>query len=651
MCGIVGLWLKAPQPSGALRERVERATASLRHRGPDAGRVEVLGDARSSVALGHRRLAIVDLSPEGVQPMASASGRYVVVFNGEVYNHDALRAELEREGRAPAWRGRSDTEVLLAAVEAWGLERTIDRAVGMFAIGLWDRVEERLHLVRDRLGIKPLFVASLPDGLAFASEVRAFETDPSFDRALDPAAVEDVLRVGYVGAGRSIYRAVRPLAPGTHLVFARPDASEARRRVFWDVAEVVRAGRERPFAGDESEAQGELERVLRDAVRLRMLADVPLGAFLSGGIDSSLVTALMQAQSERPVRTYSIGNERAAYDESAHAAEVARHLGTAHTAFRVSAEQALAVVPRLATMYDEPFADSSQIPTFLVCELARREVTVALSGDGGDEVFGGYNRHVFAPPIWRLAGAIPAPLRAAAAGLALAPSEERWDGVFERTLGGRLRTPGAKVHKLARALRARSEADFYDQLRSLWPPESLPLRPPESLPLHGASSAASSRFAVQAPRFAERMMASDLVDYLPGDILTKVDRASMAVALEARVPLLDHRVVELAWRLPHAMKIRGRTGKHLLRALLRRFVPPALFERPKMGFGVPLGEWLRGPLRPWVEQTLARPAESLGLDLARVRATWAQHQARGGLEHRLWPVLMLSAWAEARGVG
>jgi asparagine synthase (glutamine-hydrolysing) len=512
----------------------------------------------------------------------------------------------------------------------------------MFAIGLWDRVEERLHLVRDRLGIKPLFVAALPDGLAFASEVRAFETDPSFDRALDPAAIEDVLRVGYVGAGRSIYRAVRPLSPGTHLLFAQPNASEAQHRTFWDVAEVMRTGREQPFAGDEADALDELERTLRDAVRLRMLADVPLGAFLSGGIDSSLVTALMQAQSERPVRTYSIGNERAAYDESTHAAEVARHLGTAHTAFRVSAEQALAVVPKLATMYDEPFADSSQIPTFLVCELARREVTVALSGDGGDEVFGGYNRHVFAPPIWRLASSIPSPLRAAAAGLALAPSEERWDGAFERTLRGRVRTPGAKVHKLARALRARSEAGFYDQLRSLWPPEALPLR--------AASSAPSSRFAVQAPSFAERMMASDLVDYLPGDILTKVDRASMAVALEARVPLLDHRVVELAWRLPHAMKIRGRTGKHLLRALLSRYVPPALFARPKMGFGIPLGEWLRGPLRSWAEDVLARPAAALGLDSGRVQATWGQHLARGGHEHRLWPVLMLSAWAAARGV-
>lgn len=642
MCGIVGLWLKAPQPSVQLRERVERATASLVHRGPDAGRVEVLGAERASVALGHRRLAIVDLSPEGVQPMASASGRYVVVFNGEVYNHDALRAELEREGCAPVWRGRSDTEVLLAAFEAWGVERTVERAIGMFAIGLWDGLEQRLHLVRDRLGIKPLFVAALPDGLAFASEVRAFETDPSFDRALDPAAIEDVLRVGYIGVERSIYRSVRPLAPGSHVVFERPDAAGGRARRFWEVAEVVQAGCDRPFAGDENEAVDELERVLRDAVRLRMVADVPLGAFLSGGIDSSLVTALMQRQSQRPVRTYSIGNERAAYDESAHAAEVARHLGTAHTAFRVSPSQALAVVPKLATMYDEPFADSSQIPTFLVCELARREVTVALSGDGGDEVFGGYNRHVFAPPIWGLASAVPTPLRGAAAGLALTPAEERWDGAFERMLRGRFRTPGAKVHKLARALRARSEAGFYDQLRSLWPPEALPLRTP--------SAARSAGFAVQAPTFAERMMASDLVDYLPGDILTKVDRASMAVALEARVPLLDHRVVELAWRLPLAKKIRGRTGKLPLRALLRRFVPPVLFERPKMGFGIPLGEWLRGPLRPWVDQTLARPAEALGLDLARVRATWAQHQARGGLEHRLWPVLMLSAWAEARAV-
>jgi len=604
--------------------------------------VEVLGKGGlARLGFGHRRLAIVDLSPEGVQPMASASGRYLICFNGEIYNHAELRQHLEREGRAPRWRGHSDTEVWLACVEAWGIEVAIERAIGMFAIGLYDTKDECLHLIRDRLGIKPLFVATLPDGMAFASEVRAFESEPSFDRSLDPLAIEDVLRVGYVGAGRSIYAAVHQIAPGTHVVFNRPEPGAGRARTFWDVASVLRAGHANPFRGDEHEAVEELDRVLRDAVRLRMLADVSVGAFLSGGIDSSIVTALMQAQASSPVRTYSIGNATTAYDESSHAEAVAKHLGTTHTTFRVSHEEAVAVAPTLATMYDEPFSDVSQIPTYLVSKLARREVTVALSGDGGDEVFGGYNRHVFAPPLWRLGTLVPHRLRAAACGLLLRPTEAQWDRAAS-PLGGRVvRMPGQKIHKLARSLRARTDDAFYDQLRAQWPPGELPIRSVAVRP--------DTTF-VPAPTFAERMMARDLVDYLPGDILTKVDRASMAVALEARVPLLDHRVVELAWTLPLSMKVRGRTGKHVLRTLLARYVPRELFERPKMGFGVPLGDWLRGPLRPWAESTLSAIPKALGLDENLVRATFATHQERGGLEHRLWPVLSLSAWAAARGI-
>jgi asparagine synthase (glutamine-hydrolysing) len=544
VCGIVGLWLREPAPTEAVRERVKRAADSLRHRGPDADRVEVVAtEGKARLGFGHRRLAIVDLSPEGVQPMPSASGRYLICFNGEVYNHQALRERLEGEGRAPRWRGHSDTEVLLGCIEAWGIELTIERSIGMFAIALWDDLEQRLHFVRDRLGIKPLFIAELPDGLAFASEVRAFETDPRFDRALNPESIEDVLRVGYVGAGRSIYRAVHQLEPGTHVVFERPDARSGRAKAFWSVEAVVQAGHDHPFRGDEREAVDALDALLRDAVGLRMLADVSVGAFLSGGIDSSLVTALMQAQAKEPVRTYSIGNASSAYDESTHAEAVAKHLGTIHTTFRVSHEDALAVAPQLATMYDEPFADVSQIPTYLVSKLARQEVTVALSGDGGDEVFGGYNRHVFAPPLWRLGSMVPQRVRSAACGLLMRPTEEQWDRAASLVSpGGRfLRMPGQKVHKLARSLAASSDLGFYDQLRSLWPPGELPV-------LRAARR--TERVSIPGATFAERMMAGDLTDYLPGDILTKVDRASMAVALEARVPLLDHRVVELAWRLP-----------------------------------------------------------------------------------------------------
>jgi asparagine synthase (glutamine-hydrolysing) len=624
-----------------VKARVQRAADTLRHRGPDAERVQVVAgtSGRARLGFGHRRLAIVDLSPEGVQPMPSASGRYLICFNGEIYNHAELRERLELDQRAPKWRGHSDTEVLLAAIEAWGIEASIDASVGMFAIALWDAVEEKLHLIRDRLGIKPLFVAQLPDGMAFASEVRAFESDARFDRALNPIAIEDVLRVGYVGAGRSIYQAVHQIDPGTHVVFDRADAGAGRARTYWDIESVIQDGQAHPFVGSEEEAVEAVEASIKEAVRLRMLADVNVGAFLSGGIDSSAVTALMQAQSSGQVRTYSIGNVTAAYDESSHAEAVAKHLGTKHTTFRVTGEEAAAVVPMLATMYDEPFADVSQVPTYLVSKLARAEVTVALSGDGGDEVFGGYNRHVFAPPLWRAGSMLPGRVRRKVSTLLQRPTEDEWDRrVGAVGLGRAVRMPGQKVHKLARSIGAADERAFYDSLRSLWPGE---------LPVLHRTERPSPRH-IAAPTFAERMMAGDLVDYLPGDILTKVDRASMAVALEARVPLLDHRVVELAWRLPMSMKIKGRVGKRVLRQVLARHVPTELFDRPKMGFGVPLGDWLRGPLKQWATDTIDCSTPTLGLAVVRIRQALAEHQREGGREDVLWPALMLSAWAGAR---
>jgi asparagine synthase (glutamine-hydrolysing) len=640
MCGIAGFWSRRLLALDEAAERARAMVEALVHRGPDAGGTWAGASARGVVALGHRRLAIIDLSPEGGQPMTSASGRWVLVYNGEIYNHARLREELERAGKAPRWRGRSDTEVLLACVEAWGVRGALERSVGMFALALWDRERQELHLARDRLGIKPLYFARLSDGLAFASELGALERDAAFDRALDRAAIADVVGVGYVVAPRAIYAAARKLLPGTIATFAEPDRDAGAHAAYWSAAEVIRRGVERPFLGTEEDALVELERVLDEAVRLRMVADVPLGAFLSGGIDSSTVVALLQRASARPIHTFSIANESAAYDEGKHAAAVARHLGTDHQTLIVTEAEAWEVVPALPRIYDEPFADSSQIPTFLVSRLARREVTVALSGDGGDELFGGYNRHVWAPHLWSIARRIPALFRRAAAAAITAIPEGGWDRAHAALgpLGPSVRLPGMKAHKLARLLAAEGERDLYDRLRATWP----------GAPLTRAQAGAPVVEMDRTNGLGSWMMARDLVEYLPDDILTKVDRASMAVSLEVRVPILDHRVVEFAWSLPFQMKVRGLRGKYLLRRLLARYVPSALIERPKMGFGVPIGAWLRGPLRAWAEDLLAAPAEELELDAERVRAAFREHLERGGREQAIWPILMLCAWERAR---
>lgn len=638
MCGITGLWSPPHRPHSP--DLAERLTTALAHRGPDAsGQLSPM----PGVSFGHRRLSIIDLSPAGAQPMVSASGRFTIVFNGEVYNFAALRDQLERDGKAPSWRGGSDTEVMLAAIEAWGLDPALSRFVGMFAFGLWDAAEARLHLVRDRLGVKPLFWTRTATALAFASELKALRVLPDFDSELDQTALAGFLAANCVPGSSSIFRNTSKVPPGTFLTFSSWSAEPHLTR-YWSPAAVALSGQAKPFEGSDELATEALDAMLRDAVKLRMVSDVPLGAFLSGGVDSSTVVALMQAQSSRPVHTFSIENEAAAFNEGDAARAVARHLNTHHTALTVTARDALDVIPLLPRMFDEPFSDSSQIPTYLVSKLARRDVTVALSGDGGDELFGGYTRHLYAPRVGAAMRWLPA-RKLSQAITALSP--DTWDELFSRgrPLLPKISIAGIRMHKLAAALQATSVDRIYDVLASHWSPTDgvllddsvWPGSPPRTFPKDTVED------------LSHEMMLRDLTGYLPDDILTKVDRASMAVSLEAREPLLDHRLVEFAWSLPLSMRVRGTTGKWLLREVLARYVPRDLISGPKMGFGVPLGDWLRGPLRDWAESLLTPASlESAGLVPAVVQHRWQEHlNGRRPWEYHLWDVLMLQAWRAA----
>ena len=643
MCGITGIWTAgaAWRPQSIIDTMTDR----LAHRGPD-GR-GVWADEDAGVALGHRRLAILDLSADGAQPMTSASGRYVLVYNGEIYNFRDLRRELLRHRDHP-FRGTSDTEVLLAAIDRLGLDEALRRTNGMFALALWDRRERTLSVARDRLGIKPLYVGVVGRSLWFGSELSPLSDHPDFAGDLDHDAIADLLRYNSIPAPRSIYRGIEKLLPGTVATFFAP-TSPARTRRFYDPARVVQRGLEDPLPDDDRQATDALERLLLGAVEDRMVADVPLGAFLSGGIDSSTVVALMQSISGRPVRTFSIGVADPGYDEASHAAAVAAHLGTDHTELYVHDDDAREVIPDLPRLYDEPFADSSQIPTYLVSRLARSQVTVALSGDGGDELFGGYNRHLWAPRIWRAVGPVPRLVRAALASALLAPDPHLVDASYRRLqpllpAALQLRIPAEKLQKLAYILAVSGADQIYDRLRADWPD-----------PAAVVPGATSHPHAPTAPPWltdiCARMMFRDLTGYLPDDILTKVDRASMAVGLEARVPLLDHRVAAFAWRLPPTMKIRGTTTKWILRQVLHRHVPRELIDRPKMGFGIPIGDWLRGPLRPWAEDLLdpGRLRREAIFNPEPITRIWREHlQGRANHQHRLWNVLMFQAWYQSR---
>ena len=641
MCGIAG-WLAPPGYDGdALREAVDRMAATLAHRGPDdSGRWT---DAAAGIGLGFRRLSVLDPSPAGHQPMLSADGRYVCVFNGEIYNHRDLRAELGRRG--VPFRGGSDTEVLANVVAAFGAAKAIDRLWGMFALGVWDRVERTLLLARDRLGKKPLYVTRVAGtGWLFASELKAFHAAGLDALEIDPAGAAQYFRFGYVPAPRTIFRHTWKVEPGTFSRFRFGQPVRGER--YWSPSALARRAAATRRSESAPAPVAELEDLLRDAVARRMIADVPVGAFLSGGIDSSAVAALMQAQSSRPVRTFSVGFSYAEYDESNAAGAVARHLGTEHSRIYLSARETRDIIPALAEIYDEPLADSSQIPTLVVSRLARQDVTVALSGDGGDEVFAGYDRYRAHAGL-AAAARVPRAVRPLL-GAVLARTPAGWWDAARPVIPARLRMPhfGRRVQRAGRLL-ARARTGDPDEI--YWNGVSLWRDPEMVIPGGGAGEAGweSAGLDAEFGHFGERMTLYDLMTYLPDDILAKVDRASMAASLEVRSPLLDHRIVEWAWKLPFSMKIRKGTTKWILRQVLHRYVPPQLVERPKAGFSIPLDHWLRGPLREWAEHQLRSDRlEAAGLRPAPIRDAWRRHLSGTAEHHRLWVVLMWVAWRE-----
>jgi asparagine synthase (glutamine-hydrolysing) len=643
MCGIAGILItRATNPRNLAA--IDAMAATLHHRGPDSGGVWL--DRDSGIALGHRRLAIVDLSDAGHQPMLSADENLVMTFNGEVYNFASLRPVLEAKGHR--FRGNSDTEIMLAAFESYGIEEALKQFSGMFAAGVWDRKHRVLHLVRDRMGKKPLYVALSDGALLFASELKAILAYPAFRPTVDTRALAMMLRQGWMPDHHCIWKGVFKLPPGTMLSVRAKDLETASVeslrgtvRPWWSLAAVAEAGQRQPLILDESELDTELDWLLRSAVRQRMVADVPLGAFLSGGIDSSTVVALMQAQSSRPIRTFTIGFCEAEYDEAAHASQVARHFGTDHTEFRLTPAEVCAVIPELPQIWDEPFADESQVPTLLLSRLARQHVTVALSGDGGDECFGGYSRHFM---LERLAALfrLPSSLRrlVAAALLKLTPQALlEISRILQLPARFRPAFNGVNLQKFARALEASDEQERYNQLTRFG-----------STPVVLDPRAADTADVPPLPDAVSRFIYRDMAGYLTGDILVKLDRATMAASLEGRCPFLDDRVVEFAWRLPTAVKIRDGQGKMPLRRVLRRYLPESLFERPKQGFNVPIGEWLTGPLRGWTEELLdgARIRREGLLHSGRIQACWQQHlSGRRDRSGELWAILMVQAWLDS----
>ena len=625
-----------------MRIIASRMAGALVHRGPDDGGVWV--DDAAGIALAFRRLSIVDLSAEGHQPMRSASGRFTISFNGEIYNYRDLQRELRSSGCR--FRGHSDTEVILAAFEKWGIESSVRRFIGMFAIALWDAERRELSLIRDRLGIKPLFVYQRAGVISFGSELKALMAGPEFDRTLDTTALTSFLRYLYVPAPRSIFRYASKLPPGHILTITDPAAPLPAAQPFWSAEAAAIAGYSGQFTGDDSEAVTELETLLTDAVRLRMQADVPLGALLSGGIDSSTVVALMQASADRPVKTFTIGFDQQEFDEAAHARAIAAHLGTDHTELLVTGADALAVIPQLAEMFDEPLADPSQIPTYLVSRLARRHVTVALSGDGGDELFGGYNRYIMGERLISEFQRYPNLVRRFSASGVRSLSPRTWNHVGDLLrpvfpVAGRTRLLGEKLHKIADLLRADSTSGMYRSLISAW-------QEPENLVV-GARRSDSHRSLGADERLGlmERMMLADQQSYLPDDLLAKVDRASMAVGLEARVPILDHRVVELSWKLPRRLKVRDGRGKWILRQILYKHVPAALVDREKMGFSVPLAQWLAGPLRSWAGDLLLSRGNDEFLRGEVLRKQWDNFlTGNSSNAPGIWALVMFCAWQD-----
>lgn len=655
MCGFAGFLTFDPNMQfNALEVTIATMSRTLRHRGPDdAG---VWCDPKQGVALGHQRLSILDLSANGHQPMESTCGRYIIVYNGEIYNFLGIKEELLGEGLPLCgdrlFRGHSDTEVLLAAITNWGLERTLERVNGMFAFAIWDRVHKRLTLARDRFGKKPLYFGWVNGAFVFGSELKALRAHPGFTNSVNRQALTLFLRHNCIPAPYSIYQDIYKLPAGSVMQLPLPELRRARSYIdvasnikrYWLAEQVASQALSEPLNEAPDAIMGRFDTLLRDAVASRMIADVPLGAFLSGGIDSSLVVALMQAQAGQSVKTFSIGFEEAAHNEAEDARRVAAHLGTEHHELILSPRDVLDVVPGLSEIYDEPFADSSQIPTYLVSKFARNQVTVALSGDGGDELFGGYNRYIWAPAIWQKMALWPMLFRATGAALLESIPPRIWPKLME-LLGSNHRTPADKMQKLADVLRSTSPASIYQTLLSHW-------KQPMDIVIDGKEPLTRLQYAadvIDNLGFANGMMILDQLIYLHDDILVKVDRASMAVSLEVRAPLLDYRLAEFAARLPMSLKIHEGQGKYLLRQLLYRYVPRDLIDRPKMGFEMPIADWLRGSLREWAEDLLSESRlRSDGYFYpGPIRDKWQQHlEGKRNWQFHLWDILMFQAWLD-----
>lgn len=625
MCGIAGCMSFFAKPE-AYEKILKKMGSAIAHRGPDGSGVWY--DERAAVGFAHARLSIIDLTPTGHQPMESLCGRYILTFNGEIYNHQVLRERLQSKMGSSVWRGHSDTETLLACFAAWGIEKTLQAAVGMFAFALWDRKERVLTLARDRLGEKPLYWGWCNKTLLFGSELKALKAHPYFNAEISRDAIALLLRHNSIPAPYSIYRDIQKLPAGHMVQISNNDVDcEAKPKAYWSLSEVIETGLANPFRGADEDAVTALEHRITQSVAGQMLADVPVGAFLSGGVDSSTIVALMQQQNSRPVRTFAIGFDEPSYNEAQYAREVARHLGTDHTELYVGTQDALSLIPDLPQIFCEPFADSSQIPTYLVSKMAKQNVTVALSGDGGDEMFGGYTPYQFAPKVWRAIHRLPLKLRKlAVAVLADAPMPD-------------------KLHKLLRVLPSADREDFYAVLMCHW-------QQPEQAVIGAELPPTIMNSPSRWPKtdsFEHWMMAVDAKQYMSDDILVKVDRAAMANSLETRVPLLDHRVVEFAWQLPMNQKIRNGTGKWALREVLYRHVPRDMIERPKKGFSIPLGQWLRGPLRDWAEALLdeTRLKREGYFHASPIRRLWKEHQnCKRDNSLRLWSILMFQAWLE-----
>lgn len=651
MCGIAGfIDTSYSKKSIELTKIAALMANSLQHRGPDSQGVWV--NKESGIALGHRRLSIIDLSEEGRQPMASYCGRYMIIFNGEIYNFKILRKELEEEGFK--FRSQTDTEVMLTAISRYGLEHAVRKFTGMFAFALWDQEEHVLHLVRDRLGEKPLYYGWNGNAFLFASELKAFKAYPNWTKEINRNALALYLRYNCIPAPHSIYQNIFKLTPGTIVTLTRKDTIERRMplpQAYWTAKEAIERSQGNPLTSSINETTEQLDLLLRNIIRNQMLSDVPLGAFLSGGIDSSAIVALMQTQSSQPVKTFTIGFSEPGYNEAHHARAIAQHLGTKHTEFYVTAKEALAVIPKLPTIYDEPFSDSSQIPTLLISQLTRQYVTVSLSGDGGDELFAGYNRYFQGKKIWEKTNWWPYGMRLATSKIFTAVSPYKWNKFFSfitPLLPKKFRIPAAgdALYKVALTLAARKPEEAYAKLASHWDNPEKIVAGANERNFPGINLGGSTNIK----DFVQQMMYQDTINYLPNDILTKVDRAAMSVSLETRIPFLDHQLLEFAWKIPLSMKIRQGEGKWILKQVLYKYVPKKLIERPKQGFGIPLDTWLRGPLQNWAENLLNKKRlEQAGLlNAGPIRQKWAEHlSGKRNWQYQLWDILMFEAWLDA----